>query len=256
MEIKNRISMLVSGPSNSGKSTVARAIFREFLIKNNGTRTAYYVLDQNLNHFHGNEIFHGLKSHGFDTFEVGFDFIDGIRRSLKLKPKDKDELLERIDTFMAGYVADNKRVVFAFDLPPDLQRDVVDIVATHILRFGNAAVLMDETSRLVPATATKVDNTGMLITSGRNKGIDIIVVTQHPNLTNRIFHQTTGQWLTFGTKAKHDLDKLREYFGDRVDEVTNLKEREMLVFWDNQTMFPPVGSTKYFTSTEVIDLFR
>lgn len=222
-ELNEGIREVIFGQSGSGKSTLGRAKFIKYIQSN--ARERYYVIDVAKTHIRGNQYLSGLDRFGFKAIYVNYTTLS------KTPPTeaDLDEKLYVLNSKWRDILDKNRRAVIVIEMPMDITAFTANAVAQAILELGNAVVLMDEVSKLVPNTQQRIDAIGMMICSGRGVGVDTISIAQHRNLSHKVFMQEANWVTTFKTTDELDLSYLKDRFGEHVDKIAQL-DREKREF--------------------------
>jgi hypothetical protein len=106
-----------------------------------------------------------------------------------------------------------------------------ECIASAIRSHGNAVVLIDEVSHFLGNTERKASHeVAMLMSAGRPKGIDTIVISQHANFTNPLLRDTANVIVSFKCTSDREIEILSSKFGTRAQELRELDsiKREFL----------------------------
>jgi len=227
LEVTHGRRMAVFGDQGSGKSTFARGLFLAEYVQHY-TRSNLFVLDINPTHFTGNEIVPGLNKHGFHRIDVN-DFV--LEDAMTQEGKPGMPLADYISGLdFHGLLLEARRAVLVIELAGQELDAAANSIARAIKRMGDAALLVDECTNFLPQGQNNATDFTRLLTAGRNRGVDWIVVTQHANFANRTFKQAPNWFISSQTTHELDLKHLRNGFGDWTELIPKLNRdrREFL----------------------------
>jgi hypothetical protein len=228
--LRDNLRTIIIGKSGCGKSWLGRYWFTKYYVLPD-KRERYIVVDVKPTHHTPAprpEEF-GLKDLGFRLVKVDYSILkrgesEGIRWN--------------------EYIRAARRVVFQISGTPEQMRRAASAIAWATLNAGDAVIMVDEGHMFLPNRPSIPDEEQgliLLLTTGREKGVDTIFIAQHEVTFSKMVLHSANRIISFGTRSPNELDKLAQIFDYGREILPDLPKYHFL-FLNNDTGEQWVGN--------------